>query len=97
MKKSGNRNKASKSIFERFTTRQGESPISGSVEDSSKVRHVENPVNLPFIEGASRHDDFDYGHAEDMSKWGIDSSRRSHDICARRRILYISANTSEAF
>ena len=87
MKKSGNRNKASKSIFERFTTRQGESPISGSVEDSSKVRHVENPVNLPFIEGASRHADSDYGHAEDMSKWGIDSKKAT--LRSRKRNIFI--------
>ena len=76
MKKSGNKNKERKSIFERFTTKQGESPVSGHTEDTAKVRHVETPVSLPFIDGAGMiKDDNNYGQTEDMSKWGIDSKQ----------------------
>lgn len=74
MKKSGNKENQKNSIFTKFTSGSspsGESPVSGPGKDH-QVRHVENPVSLPFMKDLDS-DSGEFGQAEDMRKWGLGS------------------------
>ena len=87
MKKSGNKDKARKSVFERFSG-SGESFSSVPSQDQSKVRHVETPVSLPFLEGRSSDTDSgNYGKAEDMSEWGF--SEKKATVRTSKRNVFI--------
>ena len=78
MKKSGNKNSKAgqrRSVFERFTGGDKESPIAGNTPDR-QIRHVESPVNLGssgLTEGFT--DTEGYGHAEDMHVWGMNDKK----------------------
>ena len=52
------------------------------------IRHVENPIDIPAIEeNRPEIDETDYGHAEDMSIWGLDEKQAT--IRTGRKNLFI--------
>jgi len=78
MKKSGNKSSKAgqrRSVFERFTGGDKESPIAGNTPDR-QIRHVESPVNLGSNGLTESFTDTDgYGHAEDMHVWGMNDKK----------------------
>jgi len=82
MKKSGNKDKANRSIFERFSG--SSEPAIGEKIPDHQVRHVENTVNLPFIEGVDNSED---PVLEGMDKWGF--TEKEATLKTPRRNMFI--------
>ena len=85
MKKSGNKKTEDKSIFEKFS---GDHQVVGDMIPDRQIRHVENPIDIPAIEeNRPEIDETGYGHAEDMSIWGLDEKQAT--IKTGRKNLFI--------
>ena len=78
MKKRESTERLGARLFERGKAKQ----IIGDNIAEKKVRHLENPVKLPFLNDMDATGDEEYGRTEDMKdEWGLPETKPR---CARR-------------
>ena len=76
------------SIFGRLERKN--KPVIGEEVAPKTIRHLERPVNLPFL--AEMEDGKEeYGSAEDMQeKWGLSEKQANLNVVRKRRIISLA-------
>ncbi|MCR5059467.1 MAG: SH3 domain-containing protein [Saccharofermentans sp.] len=88
MKKSGNKEKYNRSIFGRFSGGSEQKQVIGDNIPDPGVRHVETPVDLPFIEGINDKPDLSASVSDELSdKWGLNPKKAT--LKSSRRNMFI--------